>query len=113
MRKDFKIYLYDILESIEKIQEYIEGMTFSDFYNDSKTIDAVVLNFAIMGEAVKKLPDEIQIRYPHVEWKDIAGLRDIIIHQYSAIDLEIIWDIVQNKLPVLKIRIDNMIKEGN
>jgi len=111
MPRDFRIYLHDILESIEKIQEYTEGMTFSDFFSDSKTVDAVVRNFEIMGEGVKNLPEDICIRYPQVEWKNIASLRDILIHQYSAIDLEIIWDIVQNKLPILKIRINNMIRE--
>lgn len=89
MPRDFRIYLLDILESVEKIQEYTEGMTFSDFFSDSKTIDAVVHNFEIMGEAVKNLPEDIGIRYPPVEWKNIADLLDILIHQYSAIDDEL------------------------
>ncbi len=69
---------------------------------DPKTIDAVVRNIEVIGEAVKRVPEEIKEKYKEIEWKKIAGLRDILIHEYFAINLEIIWDIIQNKLPVLE-----------
>jgi len=73
----------------------------------------VTRNLGIIGEAVKNIPAEIKRKYPNIEWKKIAGLRDIIIHEYSGINLEIIWDIVVNKIPELKILINKIIKEND
>ncbi|MBM4324677.1 MAG: DUF86 domain-containing protein [Deltaproteobacteria bacterium] len=74
-------------------------------------MDAVVRNLEIIGEAIKKLPEDIRLKYPEVEWKKIAGLRDILIHEYFGVDHEIIWDIIQNKLPLLKEQIRQMLGE--
>ena len=102
MPRDYKLYLEDILEAFAKIQQYTEGLSIEMLSSDPKTLDAVARNLEVIGEAVKMLPEEIRSRKPDVDWKKIAGLRDILIHRYFGIDLEIIQDIVQNKLPLLK-----------
>ena len=102
MPRDFKVYLEDILEAICKIHDFTHGMTLDTFSKDTKTLDAVVRNLEVVGEAVKGIPEQIRKRHPEAEWKKIAGLRDVLMHEYFGIDVEIIWDIIQNKLPILE-----------
>jgi uncharacterized protein with HEPN domain len=102
MSRNLKLYLGDILTSIEKIERYTANMNQSSFMADERTIDAVSHNLQIIGEAVKKIPTELRESNPQIEWRKIAGLRDTIAHAYFSIDDEIIWDIVETKLTQLR-----------
>lgn len=103
MPRDPSVYLDDILEAIRKIESYTKGLSYADFSKSEMAVDAVVRNLEIVGEAVKGLPAEIKRSYPEEEWKKIAGLRDILIHAYFGIDTKILWDVVINKMPKLKV----------
>ena len=85
--------------AIEKIRRYTSGLSLRDLREDEKTLDAVVRNLEVIGEPTKMLPEGIRSQHSNVDWKKAAGLRDILIHQYFGVDVEIIWDIIQNNLP--------------
>ncbi len=106
MPRDYKVYFEDISQACAKISEYMKGVTLEMLKEDSKTFDAVVRNLEIIGEAVKKVPEEIRNEHSEIEWKRIAGLRDVLIHKYSSVDPDIVWDVIANKLPSLKKSVD-------
>ncbi len=91
----------DILESIARIRRYTAGMTFETFSVDAKTVDAVIRNFEIIGEAAGYIPEDVQSRYPDVAWLEMRGMRNIMIHEYFGISLPIIWHTIQNDLEPL------------
>ena len=110
MPKGQLVYLKDMLNAIDKIGRYVDGISYEKFKTNSLLCDAVVRNLEIIGEAAKNVSEDIKEKYINIEWKKIAGLRDILIHAYSGIDLEIVWDVVKNKLPGLKASIVGIIK---
>lgn len=101
MPRDYKIQLEDMLEAARRIEKYIGGISESEFYSDTKTFDAVIRNLEVIGEASKNIPAKVKDKTLDIEWKKIAGLRDILIHEYFGIDEEIVWDVVKNKIPDL------------
>lgn len=110
MPRDYKLYLEDILSAIGRIRRYVSGSSRESLAGDEKTLDAVVRNLEIIGEAAKKVPEDIRSQHPSVDWKKIAGLRDILIHEYFGVDVEIVWDIIENKLPVLEQQIQSILR---
>ncbi len=110
-KRDIGVYLEDILESIAKIEEYCQDLTAEDFFRKSQVQDAVVRRLEIIGEAVKHIPPEIRENYPDIPWKDIAGTRDVLIHEYFGVDLDKVWEVVQGDLLALKKQIERMMQE--
>lgn len=106
-----KEFLLDIREAIERINVYIEEMKYEDFLQEMKTQDAVVRNFEIIGEAVKNLSKELKKQYRNVEWIEIAGMRDKIIHFYFGVKWSIVWSAIKDKLPGLKANVGTILKE--
>ncbi len=101
--RDYKLYIQDILDSIKKIQTYTKGVSKDKFTKNSLIVDAVARNLEIIGEASKRIPSDIKRQIPEVPWKKIIGLRNMLIHEYSGIDKEIIWDIIETKLDILAV----------
>ncbi len=112
MPRDYKVFLQDALEAIGNVGEFVGAMTLDQFKSDKKTLHAVVRDLEVIGEAIKQIPAEVRVRYPNVPWQRIAGLRDILIHHYFSIDVDIVWDIVQNKLVELKPQLEAVLAEA-
>ena len=94
--RSYKIYLEDLQLAMSRIAEYIEGYSFKDFKKDQKTVDAVIRNFEIIGEASRNLPAEFKNKYPDIPWNEMYSLRNKVTHEYFGIDYEIIWDVASN-----------------
>jgi uncharacterized protein with HEPN domain len=109
--KDFRLYVQDILEAIGRIEQYLEGLTFEQFSKDIKTIDAVIRNFAIIGEAAKNIPVSVKREHPEIAWKRMTGMRDKLIHEYFGVDLQIIWDTSKIDLATSKPLLERLLKE--
>jgi uncharacterized protein with HEPN domain len=107
------MYLQDIQTAMNRIEEYLEGLDFKKFKQDYKTVDAVIRNFEILGEASKNLPAEIKEKYPKIPWQEMYYLRNKISHEYFGIDYEIIWDVAKNYLPENKKQIEEIIQQEN
>ena len=107
--RNFSLYLQDLLVAMTRISEYIEGYTFDRFKKDYKTVDAVIRNFEIIGEAAKNLPDSIKEKNPNVPWDEMYLLRNRVSHEYFGIDYEIIWDVCLNHLPENKVQIQSLL----
>lgn len=96
------LYIQDILNAIRNIEKYTRDMSFKKFSADQLVIDAVIRNFEIIGEASKHIPKQTKSKYPTVPWNEITGMRNKMIHEYFGVDTDIVWETIQNSLPVLK-----------
>lgn len=110
-KRSDKELLNDIFLSLERIQSYISGLSYDDFSSDPKTQDAVVRNIEILGEASKKLSEDIKELYNEIPWKMIAGTRDGLIHDYFGVNIDIVWEIATIDVPELKEKIAKIRKE--
>lgn len=102
-------FLKDILEAIHRIQSYTEDMNYDAFQSDTKTQDAVMRNLEIIGEATKQLSETMRQQAPHIPWRNIARMRDKLIHHYFGVNLDIVWQVIQNDLPPLMTAINGML----
>ncbi len=102
MKRDPRLYLDDILEALIKIERFVKDLSLSEFKQDARTVDAVVRNFEIIGEAAKQLPEDIRQSYPDVEWKEMAGMRNKLIHAYFHVNLEVVWKTARQRVPKLR-----------
>lgn len=100
--RDHRLFIQDILLAIERIESFVAGMDYESFVADDKTLSAVVRKLEIIGEAVKQLPESFTSIYPVIPWKQIAGMRDKLIHFYFGVDPLLVWQTVRNRLPELK-----------
>jgi uncharacterized protein with HEPN domain len=112
-KRTSKMYFDDILTSINRIFEYTQGYSLTKFKRDYKTVDAVIRNFEIIGEAAKNIPDKLKEQYPNVPWNEMYSLRNRISHAYFGIDYEIIWDIITNNLAENKSQIETILAENH
>jgi uncharacterized protein with HEPN domain len=110
--RDRSLYLKDILNAVESIETFMAGMDFEAFRTDDKTASAVIRKLEVIGEAVKQLPEEVRQRYPDIPWKQVAGMRDKLIHFYFGVEPALIWQTVNNRLPALKATIREMLEHG-
>jgi uncharacterized protein with HEPN domain len=109
--RDYRLYLEDILQAVKQIERYTKGISAKKLRQNKLVIDAVTRNLEIIGEAAKHIPAAIKKKYPDVEWKKIAGLRNILAHEYFGVDKDVLLDIIANKIPELKKEILGIIKQ--
>lgn len=109
--RNWVLYLHDINEAISMIHEFIAGMTLEDFSRDKKTMSAVRDQIMIIGEAVNHLPGEILSRYPHIPWRDIVGMRNVLVHSYFRTDPELLFLVATERLASLSRVISGMIEK--
>jgi uncharacterized protein with HEPN domain len=105
--RDYILFFEDILGSIEKIESYVAGLSYKDFCKNDMAVDAVIRNFEVIGEAARNIPQKIQEKHREVEWREAIGFRNVLIHDYFGIDVEAVWDTIQNNIPAFKKHIEN------
>ncbi len=111
--RTYRLFIEDILEAIEKIERYLEGLAYEAFVKNEMVVDAVIRNLEIIGEASRNIPEEVRDIYPDIPWKRMIGLRNIVVHEYFGVDLSIIWDIINRNLPETKPEITAMLNGLN
>ena len=103
------LYIEDIKEAISKIESFTNDMSFDDFIKDDKTMDAVIRNIEIIGEAAKHIPPDIRLKHVEIPWKEIIGTRSKVLHEYFGVDEKILWKTIQEDLPLLKKQIRSIL----
>ena len=111
-KRPVSLLLFDIIESIEKIEKYSRNMTFDQLMEDELTRDAIIRNIQIIGEASKHIPETVVTTHPEVDWKGIAGVRDIVTHRYFRVDWHLLWTSIREELPPLKSQIRHLMNES-
>jgi uncharacterized protein with HEPN domain len=106
--KEYRDYINDIIESVNYIKEFTDAIDFEEFKNDIKTRFAVIRCFEIIGEAVKRIPEDFRGKYPLIPWKVMSGMRDRLIHGYDVVDVSVLWRTIKNDIPELEKNIKNI-----
>lgn len=108
--RDISLHLQDILDAMLAVERFVEGMSFDEFKTDDKTSSAVIRKFEIIGEAAKQIPEEIRNKYPLIPWKEMAGMRDRLIHFYFGIKYELVWHTIKDVIPQVKPAIQDILR---
>ncbi|VVB87589.1 Uncharacterised protein [uncultured archaeon] len=111
MRRDYIFFIKDILDAIDKIEEFVGTMEYEEFLKDDMKSSAVVKKIEIIGEAMRNIPRDVRARYKNIPWRNIVGMRNKISHPYFLIDYEIVWKVIKEKLPTLKVQVEQVLKE--
>jgi uncharacterized protein with HEPN domain len=111
-KREVKLYLTDIDDAISTIQSYTSGMTYEQLLGDRKTREAIILNFVVIGEAIKKIPPAIIEQDTHVPWKEFAGMRDKMVHGYFSISPMIMWETIQHDLSPLATAVKELLRDN-
>ncbi|MCD6527771.1 MAG: DUF86 domain-containing protein [Desulfuromonas sp.] len=106
--RTWEFRIQDILEALTRIESYVRSITYEQWVNDDKTVDAVIRNLEIIGEASNHIPQAIQNAYSDIPWEQMRGMRNLLIHEYFGVDIEIIWKTVVNDLPGLRKQLENV-----
>jgi len=112
-KRDPRLFMTDVLDAIEKVERYTAGLTFDQFEANEMVLDAVVRNLEIIGEATRYIPSTLRERYTQIEWSRVVGFRNIVIHAYFAVDVEIVWTIATQRLSELKAVLIEMLQDHN
>ena len=111
MKRDYRLFIEDILDCIEKIEQFVGDISFDEFVQDDKTSSAVIRKIEIIGEAAKNVPRDLRKKYKELPWSDMAKMRDKIIHAYFGINYKIVWKVIKERLPQIKPIIQKMLEE--
>lgn len=111
MKKDPIVFIGHIIESIELIEEYAENLNTDKFKKNTAIQDAIIRRLEIIGEAVKNIPSQFRTKHPEIPWKEMTGMRDVLIHKYFNIDLSLTWSVVKRELPPIKVKLQKLLSE--
>jgi uncharacterized protein with HEPN domain len=110
--REWKSRIEDILDAIRDIEQLTEDMTCGTFCADNKTVKAVLYNTAVIGEAARHVPPDFRALHPEISWREMADMRNVVIHEYFGVDLEILWETIQHELPPLKTLLQKILQEA-
>ena len=111
MKRDYKLFIKDIISAMKSIEEFVEGLSLDEVREDDKTSSAVIRKFEIIGEATKHVPEDLKEKYPDIPWKRMAGMRDRLIHAYFGVDYRLVWEAIKIDIPELKPRLQEVLAE--
>ncbi len=113
MNSEFTDYLEDIVDAMENAESFTAGMDYEEFAKDLRTNFAAMRALGIVGEATKRLPSSFREKYPNVPWKDMAGMRDKLVHGYDVVNLRIVWETIKNRIPQIKPQLEAILQQYN